>query len=334
MTFKRAVLPLLAAWIAAGAPLSAAAEAPPRPGEQVQLEVNGCPDVSTAAVRRVLGIELGDLLLDAAAGEARDAGRLSIRCAGDFAFLEATGTAGEPATERILRLDDFPGDAAPRALALIGVELLAAHSAAVRQRIERRAVGAPPPPVEPFAGTPSALPLPAARREWRIGVAGLWQTFAGRDGAAGFGGRAQASATALRICLASADLELVTDRQVVSGVGQATAWLLSSGVTFGLFADRHGWRVAGALGGRIGLVRESGSSADPARIASATFVRPWAGPILSASLSRALGPVALRLSSEAGWSLLSIDETAAGSTAIAVHGAWLALAAGADFRVR
>ena len=47
----------------------------PRPSSgHVELEVKGCPAVPTAAVRRVVGIEIGDLLLETSAG---DGGRTS-----------------------------------------------------------------------------------------------------------------------------------------------------------------------------------------------------------------------------------------------------------------
>src|ERR1035438_6996654 len=135
---RRGALPIAWALIAANAlPAIAQDRASPSSGH-VELEVEGCPTVPTAAVRRVLGIEIGDLLLEPSTGEVQDVDRLIIRCAGNFAAVEATGISGGAATERILRLDDFPGDAAPRALALLGVELLAARSAAVRERILRR----------------------------------------------------------------------------------------------------------------------------------------------------------------------------------------------------
>ena len=130
--------------------------------------------------------------------------------------------------------------------------------------------------------------------------------------------------------LLGGDLELVAARKTVDNVGQTAAWLFSAGATFGMVAGRDRWRAAVVVGGRIGLVYESGSSANPARIGGSTFVRPWGGPMLGASLSRKVGPAALTISGEAGWSLFSIDEVAAGATAITVGGPWLAVSIGVD----
>jgi hypothetical protein len=331
---RTAALPIAWALIAAGAlPAIAQERASPSSGH-VELEVKGCPAVPTAAVRRVLGIEIGDLLLEASAGDVQDVDRLIIRCAGNFAAVEATGISGGAPTERILRLDDFPGDAAPRALALLGVELLAARSAAVRERILRRRTGAAAPAVETVAASPPSAALPTlGGREVRIGVAAVARTFLAQAHPVAFGGQLQASATAMRFGLVSGDVEFVAARKDVDNVGETTALLVSGAATFGPFIGGRRWRAAAGLGARGGLVRESGSSADPARISSSAFVRPWGGPVLSATLSGTLGRrVALAINGEAGWSLSSIDEMAAGVTAISVRGLWVALSIGADLR--
>jgi hypothetical protein len=311
-------------------PAAAQESASPTRGH-VQLEVIGCPAVPAAIVRRVLSVEIGDLLLDGSAGEAGDAERLIIRCAGDFASLEAHGPSAEPPTERILRLDDFPGDAAPRALALLGVELLAARSAIVRERILRRQTGAAPA-IQTAGTPPPPRPPEPDHRQLRIGAAGVWRTFVQQAGATTFGGRVEASSIALAFGVVGADAELSASSKDVASVGRTTALLLSGSATFGLSAARRRWSAGVGLGGRIGLVHESGSSADPARISAASFTRPWGGPMLNARLSATLGRLAVTLAGEAGWSLSSIDEVAAGATAIAVRGPWVAVSLGADLR--
>lgn len=331
MRSRPAALFLAWAWIAVNTSIAVAQQSASASAGHVQLNVKGCPAVPTAVVRRVLSIEIGDLLLGDSDGEADDAERLTIRCAGNFASVEAHGPSGEPPTERILRLDDFPGDAAPRALALLGVELLAARSAAVRERILRRQAGAAP--VIQTVDTPPPLrPLGLPQGEVRIGAAGVSRIFVQQAGASALGGRVEASSTAMRFGVISGDAEIAAGSRDVENIGRTTALLISSGVTFGLFAGRRHWRAAVGLGGRIGLVRESGSSADPTHISGSTFVRPWGGPMLNAGLSRTLGRLALTLGGEAGWSLSSVDEVAAGATAIAVRGPWVALSIGADLR--
>jgi len=226
---------------------------------------------------------------------------------------------------------------APRTLALVGVELLAARSTAVRERISQRQSGArsitgtlpAPPPAPPR----SVAPAPNSR-DVRVRAAGVWRAFVAQDGGSAWGGRLQASATAMKRGVVTGDLELAGARKEIDSVGEATALLLSTAGSFGLRAGGDRWRGAIGVGGRIGLVRESGRSADPARISTSTFVRPWGGPMLSGNLSAARGRLALSLGVEAGWSLSSIDEVAGAVTAMTVRGAWLALSLGAELRVR
>jgi hypothetical protein len=332
VTRRTAALPLACAWLAAAAPAARAQPAGSATQGRVQLEVAGCPGVPAADVWQVLHVEIGDLLLDPSEREARDADRLLIRCAGNFASVEAIGAAGGPPTERILPLDDFPGDAAPRALALLGAELLAARSAAVRERILRRQAGGPAPAgPAPVAARPGPAP---DQREARLGLSGVWRTFAAQDGASVWGGRLGAGVPASKRGILAGDLELAAGRREVPAVGRVTVWLLSAAATVGLRAGSRRWRASLGLGGRVGLVRESGDSADPARISSATFVRPWGGPMLSAVLSGGGGRLGFTIAGEAGWSLSSVQEVAGGATAQTVRGPWLALSLGADLRVR
>ena len=329
MRFWPAALSVGCACIAASSSASAVEAGASASEGYVQLEVKGCPAVAAAVVRRVVSVEIGDLLLDEGHGEAGGAERLSIRCAGDLAAVEAHGPSGEAPTERIVRLDDFPGDAAPRALALLGVELLAARSAAVRERILRHQTGAAP---AIHAVVPAPIgPLGPPAREMQLGAAGVWRNFVQQAGASAFGGRLEVGVAATRRGLLTGDVEVAVASRDVPNVGETTASLLSTGLAFRLCVERGRLRADVGLGGRIGLVRESGSSADPNFIVS-TFVRPWGGPMLNASLATTLGRLALTMGGEAGWSLLFVDEMADGATAIAIRGPWVALSIGADLR--
>lgn len=330
MRFRPAALSVAWVCIAASASASAAEVGGSASEGHVQLEVKGCPGVATAVVRRVVSVEIGDLLLEEGQDEPGGAERLSIRCAGDLAAVEAQGPSGETPTERILRLDDFPGDAAPRALALLGVELLAARSAAVRERILARQSRAAPA-IQAVGPAPTRPPAPAAR-ETRMGAAGLWRSFVRQPAASALGGRLDVGVAATRRGLLTGDVELAVGSKDVPNVGQTTASLLSIGIAFRVCVERGRLRADIGLGGRIGLVRESGSSADPTNVSASSFVRPWGGPMLNARLAATLGRLALALGGEAGWSLSSIDEVAAGATAIAVRGPWVALSIGADLR--
>lgn len=338
MNARTAAGSVACSFLAVCGPVLAAQAAPPPVGGHVQLEMQGCPAVATADVRRVLWVEIGDLLAgEESSGGAPDDDRLIIRCADNFASVEAAGSSGGAPTERMLRLDDFPGDAAPRALALLGVELLAARSATVRARIlhPRAAVTGPAAPaVQTLAASPSSgAGADPVRYQTRLGMAGVWRAFVTPGGRPAFGARLYGSRPAMRRGFASGDLELVEARRTVENVGDTTAASLSVSASLGAFAGGRRWCLAAALGGRLGFIRESGSTADPANVSSETFVRPWGGPMASASLSGMLGRVDLAIGGEAGWSLSSIHEVAAGTTAIAMRGLWLAVSLGVGLRL-
>jgi hypothetical protein len=76
----------------------------------------------------------------------------------------------------------------------------------------------------------------------------------------------------------------------------------------------------------------SGSSMDPIKIADATVWHPWGGPMMDASVSGALGRVALTLGAESGWSLSSAYGLANGVTAISLRGPWVVFSLGGSFR--
>jgi hypothetical protein len=111
----------------------------------VALQVIDCPAADEKAMRAVLSIEIGEIA--AAAAVAPDAGAprptLVVRCDGEMARIAVAAGGGARAGERALRLGDFPADVAPRAVALAGIELLAAEDPAARWRIDERP--APPP---------------------------------------------------------------------------------------------------------------------------------------------------------------------------------------------
>jgi hypothetical protein len=306
------------------------------------LEINECPRALGESVRRFIGIEVGDLLYGEAEGVPASTDRLTIRCAGNFAWVEATGATETSPLEKLLRLDDFPGDAAPRALALASLELMAARSSTVRERIDGNHTSPPPAATPPPTTPPVTTPKKAARapspksaaysQEARIGLAGSWRTFLVEHGPSMWGGQAQASTRVRRIWQLAADVDVVGARDQVQNLGKAGALLLSSGATFGVRTGDNNFGTSLGLGGRIGVVRLSGSSADPANISGATVWRPWGGPMAAASVFSGFGRFVLTLIAEAGQSLLEPEGQAGGVTVISLRGPWAAMYLGASVR--
>jgi hypothetical protein len=293
--------------------------------------MKGCPNLSDERVRRILGIEVGDLLLAESDGDATQGDRLTIRCSGSYAWVRASGQAGGPPAEQVVSLDDFPGDAAPRALALAGLELLATLNSTVRARMASKHES--PPPVATVAAPPApSAASPVSTRETRIGLAGTWRRFLAGHGPSAWGGQAQVHATVGERWLLAGDAELVGARTAVSGVGETGALLLSCGASFAVRGGSGRLGASLALGGRLGAVRLSGDSADAARVTGTSVWRPWGGPMATAGLLGRAGRFALGLRAELGYSLAEANGLAGQATAIAIRGAWVAIMLGGDIR--
>jgi hypothetical protein len=281
----------------------------------VLLDVNFCPDAPEAAIRRIMAIEIGDLLLEPGAAPPGDVDRLSVRCAGgSSAWIQARAAAGAP-IERTLRVTDFPGDAAPRALALAGIEMLAALSPAVRERIQIR--DAPAAPTR--AGGRMALSASAVRRD-----------FFATGGFGGWGGRLDLDRPFGARSVATVDLEVDGGRQSIA-LGDAGALLVSLGGFWGLRAA--GTRVMGSLsvGARVGLARLEGTPAGDSGAVGGRALRPWWGPAIGARGVLGRGSIGLVVSVETGIVARGAQGLAGGATVLSVDGAWVTAGAGLRF---
>jgi hypothetical protein len=318
--------------IATAAGLQAAEEEPPVDG-RFALEIEQCPRVAIESVRRILSIEVGDLLLPQSSDTSAGSDRLEIRCAGTIALVEASGHSAEPPSERIVRLDDFPNDAVPRVLALAGLELLAARNSTVRDRMAAK------PPATPASATlagKEAAPSPSVPpliHDVSLGPAATWRTFVASQGPSAWGGQVQVSAAVGERWHFAADTEAAWAGNHAGDSGQVNALLLSVGSTVGLRAGSGRFGASLGLGGRLGAVRLYGVSANSAATTTAAVWHPWGGPLAAAALTSRFRWFALALSAEVGRSLLEsegqVRANAGDTRAISIGGWWAALCLGA-----
>lgn len=327
------LLPAVAGFLASlawGWSASAAEASGEEPAVRVAVEIKACVDGTEVAVRRIVGIEIGDLLYAAGQPVEANSDRLTIRCAGNMAWVEAAGGAHAKAVDRTLRLDDFPGDAAPRALALAGIEVLAALSPAVRKRLADRQ---PPPP----ANTPSRrqAPAQAARQSvasTQLGAAAIWRTFLVSGGLSVWGGKVEVESRLGRWWMLGFDLEAAGTQRHVA-LGEASGTLFSGGGFVG--ARMGGPNVGGAiaLGGRMGLARLAGDAGGASGVVAARVFRPWGGPAVCARVHGGLGPFEFTLAAESGRSLFASEGLADNAVVLAARGSWVAVSLGAAYRI-
>jgi hypothetical protein len=299
------------------------------------FEIKSCPTVPAQSVRRILGIEVGDLLL--AEGEAltKAPDRLSIRCVGHFARIEAAGPSVTTPYEQVVDLEAFPEDAAARALALAGLELLSAMNVAVRARL-----GTQPPSPTPPVAVPALSPPPKAAqapapvlRDTRLGLVGTWRTFLPDRGASLWGGKVEASTMLAALWMLAADVEVAGGRDHLPGLGDVDALSFSSALSFGARFSRRTLGGSLGVGGRFGLIRLAGKSANATAVSASSGQHPWGGPVATACAWSRFGRFSLMLSAEAGYSFLAFDGLAGDKTAVSVGGPWIGIGLGGGFHL-
>lgn len=310
-----------------------AAHAEPASGEKVTLSIE-CEPIFATELRRIVRLELGGLLHEGPWSDAGPQGQLEVRCERELARVSARDARRVQQANNDLRFDAFPGDAAPRAVALAAVEALRAVDPTLSARIQAQRTAAaadvrtaPPaaaPPVEPIPARPAVRDRREAARAWsRISLGPVVRQFVFQPATTAWGARVELSRHSsvpidygfeVEGALVERSVELGTiDMRLVS----AAAWT-------GLRAGRADWSFTAGAGGRFGIVQLQGSSPAPAVEARQTS-RFWAGPFAVARVDAAFGALALALAVEAGWAVAGAEGLSQGAPVVGARGAWLSL---------
>ena len=255
---------------------------------------------------------------------AEHADQLTVVCAENLAHLEVRGPGRPWQFDRTLRLDEFPADAVPRALALAGVELLAALSPAVRRRVEAAVA-------KPEVSARAPVVHPAAPPAWRADASVVWHGFLGDSGLSLWGGRGRIGRELGKRLSLGLDLEAASGSRSVD-LGQVRGVLVSAGGFLGVHAGGRDLFTEVALGGRIGIAYLAG---DPgaSNVAGASVSRAWGGPALSLRLWAGRARLALVFCGESGVALLGAEGLAGGATAARADNLWISLALGLGIRL-
>jgi len=307
---------------------------PDRTGNVV-LTVRACPDPFEAALRQVLAIELGELLEEPRAGN-EGLESIDIACESAAARISAQSAGGERVVHNDLPFDEFPGDAAPRAVALAALEALRAVDPTLTERIDaqrKRAPAVAPTPLKPAPPPPVANPTeppnPTTPPFTRLLLGGVTRFFLGAPVTTAFGARLELSRRFAAPWDVGLELEGVFARRSVA-LGTVDGRLFSGALWFGARAGGPAWSATAALGGRFGAVLLSGTPDEPARGHDKT--RFFAGPLLVLRGDGATGPLALALVAESGVAIAGAEGLAGGESALGFAGVWLALSANAGVR--
>jgi hypothetical protein len=322
-----ALIALVAATASARADGPTAAATTPR----FALDAGACPPGVEAEVRRILSVETGPLLLEAGQPVPADGDHVRVICREKDATIEARGAGeGDPVT-RTLRLDAFPGDAAPRAVALAAIEALAALN---RQRAQAAQAGparvttADAPSTLAQATAPAYRPPPASIA---ISLSLVRRVFVVSHGLSLWSGAVDIQRNVGSRWAVGLNLELgAVDDTSAGSLGHAHGIVTSAAAFFGPRYDRTPLSGALAVGGRLGVASLSGSPSLAAT--GTTVVRPWSGPALAAYGVLGKKRVQLRVNLEIGVALLGTEGLAGGASVLSISGGWIALSVGPGVR--
>jgi hypothetical protein len=277
-------------------------------GPGVALSFDGCPADLEVALRRIAGIELGELLNESADD------RVQVRCDGSAVHLAATRSGRTPAgpfparLERTVALGDWPADARPRVVGLAAVELAAALNPVVRSRLDDHA-----PEVSSSDGDAG----------FQILAGAVWRRFLTSGGLGALGATLALEQGSRAGPGAALDLDL-GGATGVDRLGTVSALIGSGGVAVLAGREWGDWGGRLRLGFRLGFARMAGHAADPAVVMARQVLRPWAGPTLSGAVDWSHRWLCVRLGAELGYAAVGARALGAG-TAAAAAGPWVAL---------
>jgi hypothetical protein len=310
--------------------------------QKVALSISACPEAFDSSLRRILAIELGELLAEAPSTASKELESIDVACEAEMARITARNLGAGEVAHNDVRFDAFPGDAAPRAVALAALEALRAVDPTLAERIEAQKAKANPDavpsvPVSAPRATP-AQPTPSERSSstpleseafTRLVLGGLVRAFLGAPATTSVGARLELSRRFAAAWDAGFDVDGTFAQRKVN-LGEVHAMLLSTAAWFGLRAGSVTWSATAGLGGRIGVALLRGAPGNAAR--GHDSARPVGGPMLLSRGDGAIGPMALALTLEAGLALASAEGLAGGAPVVGYRNGWIAVSSNAGVR--
>jgi hypothetical protein len=249
----------------------------------VQLAISDCMEIPGADIEKLVALELAPHAGSAAASSAAGSTMVSLQCLASHATITVTDPRRRSPLVLELDLAETREEARPRLLALAVAELVATSRL---ERVDARAQKLLPPPV------------PEARRDWRVWLAG--GALRGYDPAL----FAPAAAAGLERHVAPFVLagDLVFERgQERASAAQLTAYGLSASIAPGVCFEGSQLELLLAIGARAGYARLSASPLRAGLVGrelSGFFLAPIAQSALQVKLSRRW---AIRVALELGY---------------------------------
>ena len=299
---------------------------------EVGLELDDCSNLSESRVRELTELELATKVVSPASQPL--AALVSVRCAEAEVLIRVTDATTGKFVARTFTLTEKNSDVRARAVALAAAELVLtswmelvlskpaeparataawlvadrrAASALVRRRTER---GTRLEALTAFAaagGTFRAMP-------GALG-GGVRASFVIGDSAFGFDGDVSA-----------------TFAKETTPLGEVRSNVWSIALRPALRLELGSWTTSVGVGGRAGLARVEGSTADRSVARGRVVAGTWAGPLVHANVGLDYAHFASRLGVEAGFALRAVSGTVDSRDEAGVRGVWILLTLGFGWR--
>jgi hypothetical protein len=300
------------------------ASARPRPHPRVQLRIDDCSDITPAAVREIVAVELGALLV--MEGEAAaDTARVAVRCTQDGAELSVFDPITDKSLSRTVALYSVAPSARTRLLALSVAELVAASWVELETN--------PTPAIPPVGNAAPLAARDAVRLSLRqheavtpygrfsLSAVGSVQGFFSAGALYGGGLRLSFSQ---RYYLGFAIDFLAQHGNASAALGEIGIDSLSGSALFLLARYWSRIGVRGGVGLRVGAVQFKGTAFDPTTTRSANLWGAWLGPMGQVGLSvLAARRLSIGIDGELGDAVLPVRALSNGKQVAALSGPWL-----------
>lgn len=287
----------------------------------VQVSAERCERLDVAEVQRIVEVELTN------APPTTEPIVAKLTCNGTAVQTEVADPITRKTLARTVSVKGLGARGPARALALAIAELISASWSELLltprppkpddERAER-----PEPTPEVVQQAVATLPAVTPRDTLRLEALGSMRVLPGSDAVQWGGGARFVWASTARLGVL---VDVVIDHtEVTRPLGRLSIDSVSASAGPVVVFKPAAWlHLLAAVVGRFGAGRLVGTANDAVLVAGGTVSGAWGGPAIAAGAGVRLGPFALGLAAEGGWSLVKLSATADGARVAGIDGAWV-----------
>lgn len=307
------------------------AQPPPGNHPLVRLSVDPCVGAPVDDVRKIVGVELGALLVPESSPPSGDVTVVTVGCGATTTQLRVDDPITGKSLTREIDLSKEAPSARPRLLALAIVELVSASwteleanptpkvkpvgatASPIAKEAAKKVVAdkLPPPPAPP----PSLRVEALVGRRWffpRTGPSNMFGLRIGDDHIGGFSS------------LGWMGDVIVEHAGVNDSLGTVNVDLVSASAAIVAHHDTSVLALRAGIGARYGSARISGTPSDATHVESSSLSGVWGGPMIVGGVGfTPLRPLVFEVIFEAGWTATAVRAHVGDPGNVGPSGGWL-----------